>query len=338
MSSRTSSGISFLIVSFLNERLQIRRRDCVAGAAEVADNVQVLVLAAQFLQVLERERGKRGEHAVLAARAERLRVYFAHDFDIVRSAELVQEFVEVESLVCLVHVVELRQVLHDDFDEVDVLLFEVGESFDVETGSIVQLARVLHVELSLDAHRRTDLFGLEQIHREVLAHRHGRRLDDAFVDALAELVQLHDAYVLRDEGGFVCPDGLEFCLRNHRTDKTHRRRIGLNFRDFATERGGERDCPGKLQPCTEEYACNGVFGKQLESKSLGVMMAANFVHGRCQIGHDKAKWRFFARRADDSVFEIHATKFSKKRSRGNCCPYFSEEKCYEKGWKMQILL
>ena len=39
------------------------------------------------------------------------------------------------------------------------------------------------------------------------------------------------------------------------------------------------------------------------------MMAAYFVHGRRQIGYDKAEGRLFARRADNPVFEIHATKY-----------------------------
>ena len=34
-------------------------------------------------------------------------------------------------------------------------------------------------------------------------------------------------------------------------------------------------------------------------------MASDFVHGRCQIDHDKAEGRLFARRADNPIFEIH---------------------------------
>ena len=47
-------SLVFRLSSFVYNLLQVCRCNRVACAAEVADHVQVLVLAAQFLQVLER--------------------------------------------------------------------------------------------------------------------------------------------------------------------------------------------------------------------------------------------------------------------------------------------
>ena len=57
-SLRSKRPHSSMPISLVYNFLQIYRCYRVVRAAEVADNVQVLVLAAEFLQVLERERGK----------------------------------------------------------------------------------------------------------------------------------------------------------------------------------------------------------------------------------------------------------------------------------------
>ena len=53
-SLRSKRPHSSMPISFVYNLLQVCRCNRVACAAEVADHVQVLVLAAQFLQVLER--------------------------------------------------------------------------------------------------------------------------------------------------------------------------------------------------------------------------------------------------------------------------------------------
>ena len=168
------------------------------------------------------------------------------------------------------------------------------------------------VEACFDTHGRTDLFGLQKVCGKVLAHRNGWRFNDAFVNALAEFVQLDDSHMLRDKSGFVCSNGLEFVLRNHRADEAHRRGVGLDFCDFATIRRGVRNGSCKFEACAQKNACDGIFGQQLESKALGVVVPSNFVHGCGQIDHDKAERRFLACRTDYPVFEVHSVNIEFK--------------------------
>ena len=299
-----------LFFPFLNNFSQIRKRNLVRGAAEVANHFEVFAFFFEVLQVLERERCKRCHGAFAAAGAVGLRVDFFHDIDFVGAAQLVQEFVQVKAF-GRVHVAELRQVLDDDFDQVDVLVFEVGEGFDVETGGVVELARVFFIEGGFDAHGRADLFGLQKVGGEVLTHRYCGSLDNAFMDALALFVQLDDADTLRNEGGLVTANSLEFRLRNHGAHQALRRGVRLHQRDFARKAGGKAHGARELQRSTQENACDGVFGQKLQGEPLGVVFFADFVHRRGQVDDNQAEGRFFARSADNAVLEIHSPNLVK---------------------------
>ena len=299
-----------LFLSFVDDGAQIRKRNLVRGAAEVANHFEVLAFFFKVLQVLERERGERCHGAFAAAGAVGLRVDFFHDINFVGAAQLVQQFVEVKTFGC-VHVAELRQVLDDDLDQVDVLVFEVGEGFDVETGGVVELARVFFIEGGFDAHGRANLFGLQKVGGEVLAHGYGGSLDNAFVDALALFVQFDDADTLRNQGGFVTANRLEFRLRDHGAHQALWRGVRLHQRDFARETGGKAHCARELERCAQENACDGVFGQELEGETLCVMLLADFVHRRGQVDDNQAEGRLLARSADNAVLEIHSPNLVK---------------------------
>ena len=296
-----------LFFPFLYNLSQVRNRNLVRGAAEVASHFEVLAFFFEVLQVLERECCKRCHGAFAAAGAVGLRVDFLDDVDIVGAAQLVQELVEVKAF-GRIHVLELRQVLDDDFDQVDVFVFEVGEGFDVETGGVVQLARVLGVKGGLDANGGADLFRLQQVSGQVLSHGYRRSLDDALVDPLALLVQLDYADALGNQGGLVTAHGGKFRLRDHGTHQALGRRVRLHQRDFAAKTGGQRHGSRKLQRGAQKNACDGVFGQELEGKTLCVVLLADFVHRRGQIDDNQAEGRSLARGADNAVLEIHGTK------------------------------
>jgi len=304
--------LTLFFVSFLYNLSQVRKRNLVRGAAEVANHFEVFAFFFQVLQVLEGECGKRSHSAFAAARAMGNRIDFFYDVDFVGAAQLVQEFIQVKAF-GRVHVAELGQVLDNDFNQVNVLVFQVREGFDIETGSVVQLARVFFIEGGFDTHGRADLFRLQQVGGEVLAHRHGGSFDNAFVDALALLVQLDHAHTLGNQGRFVSAHGLEFWLRNHGADQALRRGVRLHQRDFARESGGEAYGTRELERSAQKDACDGVFGQKLEGEPLGIVFFADFVHRRSQVDDNQAEGRFFARSADNTVLEVHMGKFSKMK-------------------------